>query len=265
MFGSFFKYFIPSVDNHFGLGKKSKTSISFDTLKNNYNNTKKIKTTPSLSYGRKNPIDYAEDSDFIQKFIDTSKKEEISRAMSSNLNKGLMKTVKPKHKVFAETEKIKKMNASMLLFKEKDVVEWNKYAAPNSKQIKDYDPNTFSSSDFTFQDEDLYKIYVDLCSNRDAIPPLDENKINNLKKSDPVFNKRYSTWFLSATLNKPPKFEIKDYKISHFVPKYALEKTKKDIISRNFANNDMRNLYRSQVASALARSKEFLDTISSFN
>ena len=251
--------------NQIHIGKRSNTSITFDTLKNNYNNTKQIKTTPILSYGRKHPIDYTEDLPCIHKFIDTSKKERIARAMSSNLSKGLMKTVKPRHKVFLETEKAKKINTSMLNFKEKDMVEWNKYKAQDSKQTKDYDPITSSSSSFTFQDKELYKIYVDLCSNRDAIIPLNEEKISQMKKSDPVFSKRYSTWFLSATLNKPPKFELKDNQISHFVPKYTIEKTKKDIISRNSAKNDMRHAYRLQVANAMARSKEFLDTISSFN
>ncbi len=253
------------MSNHFNLGKKSSTTISFDTLKKNYNSTKQTKTTPVLSYSHKNPTDYTDDLPCIQKYVDTSKKARISHSMSSNLSNGIMKTVKPKHKVFVETEKIKKMKTSLLLIKDKDLVEWNKYTVQNSKQTKDNDPITSLSNDFTFQDKELYKIYVDLCSNRDAIIPLEEEKIKQLKKSDPVFNKRYSAWYLSATMNKPPKFEINDNQISYFVPKYTIEKTKKDIMARNSAKNEMRNVYRLQVANALARSKEFMDAISSFN
>jgi hypothetical protein len=70
-----------------------------------------------------------------------------------------------RHELFFEWEKVKKIDKNSLIrMKEKDIVELNKHIEHNNKHSVNTDP--LMNTGFTFQDKEMYKIYVDLCSKR---------------------------------------------------------------------------------------------------
>lgn len=83
---------------------------------------------------------------------------------------------------------------------------------------------------FVFNDRKLYDNYLELCFERDQVPRSLPQRVEILKKRDPVFAKRYKQ-FLSAKLcNRAPKFDDKDNIFQVKLPKLTIEREKQKFI-----------------------------------
>ena len=103
--------------------------------------------------------------------------------------------------------------------KENNVNDFNssKYSSINNTHINNY-------SKFVFEDRNLYKIYMQLCNKRDSIPPCSPDRVEYLKRTDPIFSKRYRQFnFAVSCGNKAVKFANKTVFISPYVPKGTVE------------------------------------------
>jgi hypothetical protein len=126
------------------------------------------------------------------------------------------------------SSKITSDYAEKLFKASRDLVEWNKFQLKKMKENGEV-----NYEDFEFRDQELYNIYVELCNIRDNIPAISENKIEELKKNDRVFSKRYKQLNYARVANKAPKFDVQDNQIPTYVPKMILKRKQDEMISKN--------------------------------
>ena len=174
-----------------------------------------------------------------------------------------MKPVKPVHRIFKDFEKTRKIKMNLAKYKEKDLVEWNKFQAKHTKlKNQEEDEADELLAGFTFEDRKCYQAYLNLCASRDSMIPLSDKRINELKQQDPVFNKRYEKWYFSTLCQRPPKFEAAEINVSKFISKKAMENVKRDIMAKRAAKEEFEHGYKKDVAIALERSKTFIKMLS---
>ena len=149
-------------------------------------------------------------------------------------------------------KEVKKISSEYVMFREKDVVEWNKYVSTKSKENSAYNPST---REFVFQDKEMYKIYKELCFKRDSIPKIQDTRIESLKKIDPVFTKRYRQYsYAKECGNKAVRFDSKDTFIPPFVPKFTIHK-KQHAIMEEMTNKKKVSNKRPNIEMEILREK----------
>ena len=186
----------------------------------------------------------------FKRFVDSKNKK------YTNPN-GAMKVIKSRlESKYVNTSKI---NSSLSMkYKGKSIVEWNKYI-----KTEDRSGTKDNFSHFTFQDRPTYKIYLQLCDKRDSIPPCSPERIETLKKTDPVFTKRYRQFvFGTACGNKAVRYDSTDTLIPPFVPKFTIEKKKGEIIQKN-KNKRIDKKLKAENELIREKTKHFFDSIES--
>jgi hypothetical protein len=185
-------------------------------------------------------VDFHNDGDgnfILSKYMDVSKLKKpkifaTNRRMKTILSRYQLADLSkhPHLHTKANSTKITSDYAEKLFKASRDLVEWNKF------QLKKMEENgEVKYEDFEFRDRDLYKIYVELCNIRDSIPAISEKKIEQLKKNDRVFSKRYNQLNYARVANKAPKFDNRDNEIPTYVPKMLLKRKQDEIITKNIS------------------------------
>ncbi|RNA07345.1 hypothetical protein BpHYR1_021354 [Brachionus plicatilis] len=137
--------------------------------------------------------------DSVKKFIDPSKKVAYTHKLNEEVKGKVLKEKKPKKSG---------ISSSYVTFKEKDMVEWNKYAQIRvPKKIADEREH---DEKFEFKDKEKYKIYLELCEVRDSLVKIPQSKIERNKKLDPIFTKRYKQFVFAKSCNRAPEFDQGD-------------------------------------------------------
>jgi hypothetical protein len=134
-----------------------------------------------------------------------------------------------------------------------------------NEQLLKLSSSKFRELKFEFEDEQMYRIYVDLCQKRDSIPPLSKETVQNLMDRDPIFKKRYREYLQFRAKYKAPNFELKD---NYFMPSISraeidtqiqhMEKQNPDGFNVNSAPNKLPNL---NIDHVLEKAKKFLNDI----
>ena len=83
---------------------------------------------------------------------------------------------------------------------------------------------------YVFEEKRLYDNYLNLCQERDKIPRSLPQRIDVLKKRDPIFAKRYRQFLSAKTCNKAPKFDPRDNLLPMKLPKLTIQREKEKII-----------------------------------
>lgn len=218
-----------------------------------------LETSPKKSYRNKmNRRKESSPSKIISSIPNIEERFMIDKNQNMNKNKstnGAMRTILPRNQTYINPN-TNKITSSYVSFKQKDLVEWNKYLT--HKNI--YGEMDFS--DFVFEDKELYKTYVDLCTKRDSIPECSAIKIEELKKQDPVFSKRYRQYIFAKSCNRAPQFDTKDFFVRPIIPKYTLQKKKQEIINENINNlNRSKKLFEIEMNMIREKTQEFLRNI----
>lgn len=84
-----------------------------------------------------------------------------------------------------------------------------------------------------FEDQKLKNIYLEICRQRDAVPRHSKEKIELLKRIDPVFAKRYKEYKSAVISGHAPHFNVNDHNLmySKKTPKNKIDKQKQGIIT----------------------------------
>lgn len=181
----------------------------------------------------------------LEKYIDPNNRVEY-KAQSMG---GSMKSIPGRCHTAGPTVK------GNMSLKQEDLVEWNKYLLKNRMHFGHHE------SDFVFHDKNIYKAYLELCETRDSIPNLTQEKIEKSVKKDPIFMKRYRQYLYAKSCNKAPKFDINDYLISPFFPKYTMEKQKQAIIREKNTKLKSVKIYQLEMDLVNQRAKNFIKEI----
>lgn len=96
------------------------------------------------------------------------------------------------------------------------------------RKISDYHEESLEV--FVFEDRNLYRTYLDICRERDEVPHSQPQRIEILKKRDPIFAKRYKQFLSAKTCNKAPKFDMKDFTLPSKLPKSTLKREREKMI-----------------------------------
>ena len=162
----------------------------------------------------------------IEKYVDYDSNPNKRLFLNNN---GAMKTILSRNDL--NVKQVSKISSDYVAFREKDVVEWNKYIVNKAKGKSEYNPST---REFVFHDKEMYKLYKELCFKRDSIPPIQDTRIESLRKIDPVFTKRYRQYVYARDCgNKAVRFDMRDTFIPPFVPKFTIIKKQHAIIEEN--------------------------------
>ena len=89
-----------------------------------------------------------------------------------------------------------------------------------------------------FEDQSLKNIYLEVCRQRDSVPRYNKEKIEVLKKIDPVFAKRYKEFKTAIISGHAPQFNTNDHNLTYSkkTPKNKIDRQKQGIIM--LMNND---------------------------
>jgi hypothetical protein len=186
----------------------------------------------------------------VERFIDKE-----NRIVYKRKDNEPMRPILPRNKSIINPH-ANKIASQYVTYKEKDVVEWNKYLYRRRKSFGDVDV-----SRFVFNDEEMYAFYVSLCEKRDSIPELPREKIEECKRNDPIFSKRHRQYEAAKFTNKAPLFDAKDYFIPRFIPKFTIQKRKQEIIRKNQMSRGNTNNFRKEMESLAQRTKSFIEKI----
>ncbi len=108
-----------------------------------------------------------------------------------------------------------------------NIAAWLKYKNDKKKREKK------GKIDTVFLDEKLEKKYYELCAQRDQVPRHTSEEIENMKKRDPIFAKRYKQFISSKMNGKPAHYDENDLNARVFVPKWTIERQKQVMISES--------------------------------
>jgi len=106
-----------------------------------------------------------------------------------------------------------------------------------------------------------------LCAERDNVPKESPQRIETLKKTDPIFAKRHKQFVSAKVCNKAPKFDANDYYATIRLPKQAkvIKREQKEILS--VVNNVQINkpkIYREEMEKVEVKVKEFVQNFVGF-
>ena len=133
-----------------------------------------------------------------------------------------------------------------------------------SKSVAQTDPKKAKESDRE-SIVSVYKIYLDICAQRDSIPERSKSRIDLLKRKDAIFAKRYKQFITAKNSNKAPKFDLNDLYAPIIMPKSVMIRKKEEIIKE--ANDDREKSakkYRTEMQLIEKKIKKFIQEISSF-
>jgi hypothetical protein len=141
-----------------------------------------------------------------------------------------------------------------------DLIEWSKMQAKKKSKEK----REKELKELLFEDKKLMKKYLDLCEIRDNVPKESPERIEYLKKHDPIFAKRHKLYKTALICNKAPNFDMNDYFFQVKMPKSLITKQRIEII--NEANNKTSlnepKIYKKEMEIADEKVKRFIKEIS---
>lgn len=182
----------------------------------------------------------------VKKFIDTSNKVVYTHKLNDEFKGKVLKEKKSKKTGITN---------SYVTFKEKDLVEWNKYSQIQiPKKIMD---EIERDENYEFKDHEKYRIYLELCETRDSLIKIPESKIQNNKKLDPIFTKRYKQFVFAKSCNRAPEFDQKDTVIKPFCHKNLIKKQMEKIINAKLPNVEKRHFFKDEFLKNVERVKNF--------
>jgi hypothetical protein len=168
----------------------------------------------------------------IGKFLDKRNK------VSYKINRNEMRLIECKHSAFRSIEAAQK-----------------RYMPGN------LDPN---DSDFQFMDDDAYGRYVSLCEQRDSIPEMSKRHVEELKKRDPVFARRYTEFVNLRAKYRAPRVDLTERVYLPPMPKLVLSRNKERYI-KEMSYQQRVNLPMMKMHDAIERSKNFMRSIEVYN
>lgn len=99
---------------------------------------------------------------------------------------------------------------------------------------------------------------MDLCKKRDNIPHCSLERIEQLKKLDPIFLKRHKQYILCKACNTVPQFDPKDLYKYKFIPKFTIKRKKEEIIKEKSQFVKSKTFYQLEMEQNLKKSKDFI-------
>ena len=183
---------------------------------------------------------------YAKKFIDSSNKVVYSFKLNDELKDKIPKEIKPKKKG---------ITSSYVIYKEKDLVEWNKYARVQIPKRLELEKEL--DEKFEFTDIEKYKIYLGLCETRDNFEKIPKSKIERNKKLDPVFTKRYRQFIFAKSCNKAPEFDHRDNSIKPCFNKNMIKIQREKIIDDKPIKKEKSYFYQNEFLKNVERAKKF--------
>ena len=206
--------------------------------------TKKNLSRSLTTIPQVNKYDFSEEELMKFRHIERLKK----KARSSN------SAMKPIISMDEEKRAKNAMPASFMQIRDKNMKDWNKFMAKNKVMRGEVDVKQF-----TFDDRVTYTIYLNLIDEKDNVPRHPEKQIECLKRSDPVFYKRYKHFSFAKMCNKAPQFDSGDHRMPPLI-KYTLEKAKQSLIEENNICFEPVKPYKIEMDSINERTREFLQS-----
>lgn len=186
----------------------------------------------------------------IERFVDKH-----NRVVYKRNKNDAMKPILARNKTFVNPHK-DRIVSDYVSYKEKDLVEWNKYLYRKRNLLGDVD-----LTNFVFSNEDIYETYLRICEIRDSLPLIPAEEIKQHRNKDPVFSKRYKQFEAAQVTNRAPIFDMKDCTIPRFTAKYTLQKIKLEIIKQNERNRTAKNRHKQELEMLTEKTKTFIERI----
>lgn len=201
------------------------------------------------NYLKKYNLDKYDDATYkgyAKKFMDPSNKVVYSSKINDEFKDKILKENKSKKTGITST---------YVLYKEKDLVVWNKYAKIQIPKRLELEKEQEEKYEFT--DLEKYKIYLRLCETRDNFVKISQSKIERNKKLDPVFTKRYRQFIFAKSCNRAPEFDQRDINIKSCFNKNMIKIHKEKIIDDKPTKQEKVFFYRNEFLKNMERVKKF--------